>query len=168
MRTARPIWQSLQAAIAAALVLCLVPACKPSAPPPGPAKPVASRTNSLASGTNKLSAQYVSVFENLMPPKGKDPFFPNSHRRDPVPVMAAPADRPPPSSELVLKGIVGAPNHRMAVINNAILEVGESGAVRVPSGHMRIKCLEIGGDFAVIQVEGEIQPKRLMLNKKGN
>jgi hypothetical protein len=146
----------------------VLPACKPGAPSAGAPKRAALKTNGPASATNLLSLQYVSLFEDLMPPRGRDPFFPNSHRRDPVPVLAAPADKPPPSSELVLKGILGASNHRMAVINNAILEAGESGTVHVPSGRMRIKCVEIGGDSALIQVEGENQPKRLQLNKKGN
>jgi hypothetical protein len=117
--------------------------------------------------TNQTFPEYVSVFENLMPPKGRDPFFPNSHRRDPVPVMPVVTEKPPPSSELVLKGIVGAANHRLAVINNVILEVGESGTVRVPSGQ---RAREVHGDwrgFCCDQVEGEIQPKRLQLNKKG-
>jgi len=168
MRKAPPFLKGLPAALAAALVLCLLPACKPAVKPSGPAQPAALKTNAVAAATNQLSADYVSVFEDLMPPKGKDPFFPNSHRRDPVPVMPAPAEKPPPSSELMLKGIVGAGKHRMAVVNNAILEVGESGTVRVPSGKMRITCTEIGEDFAIIQVTGEIQPKRLLLNKKGN
>jgi hypothetical protein len=110
----------------------------------------------------------ISVFEELMPPKGKDPFFPNSHRRDPVPVVMTRPDRPaPPASELVLKGVVGSPAHRLALINNAILEVGEEDSVRVPGGHVRVKCLEIGEDYAVVRAEGEAQPKRLELNKKG-
>ena len=103
-----------------------------------------------------------------MPPKGKDPFFPTSHRRDPVPVIAIHGDRPPPASELLLKGLVGAAGHRLAVINNLILETGESGTVKVPGGKLHVKCIEIGEDSAVIQVEGEIQPKRLELNKKSN
>jgi hypothetical protein len=162
-------WHGLQAATAAALVMCLAPACKPKALSRGPARLAATKTNLLASATNPLAARYVSVFENIIPPKGRDPFFPNSHRRDPVPIMpVVQTEKPPPSSELLLKGIVGAANHRLAVINNAILEKGESGSVRVPSGRVRVKCMEIGEDFAVIQVEGEIEPKRLRLSKKGN
>jgi hypothetical protein len=103
-----------------------------------------------------------------MPPKGRDPFFPNSHRRDPVPTVATSrTDRPPPASEVILKGVVGTPSHRLAVINNAILESGEEGSVRVPGGHIRVRCMEIGQDYAVIKVDGEIQPRRLVLSKKG-
>jgi type II secretory pathway component PulC len=103
-----------------------------------------------------------------MPPNGRDPFFPNSHRRDP---QMAPNPTPTPqpaSSELVLKGIVGSANHRLALINDdSIMEVGEEGSVRVPGGHVKLRCLEIGEDYAVIQVAGEVQTKRLQLSKKG-
>ena len=150
------------------MVLCLVPACKPAAPPPGPAKPAVAKAPIAAPATNQVAVNDISVFEELMPPKGKDPFFPNSHRRDPVPVVMTRPDRPaPPASELVLKGVVGSPAHRLALINNAILEVGEEDSVRVPGGHVRVKCLEIGEDYAVVRAEGEAQPKRLELNKKG-
>jgi hypothetical protein len=129
---------------------------------------LAANTSAVASATNLVAVSYVSVFDDLTPPKGRDPFFPNSHRRDPVPVVTTRPDRPlPPASELVLKGIVGSPNHRLALINNAILQVGEEDSVRVPGGRVRVKCLEIGQDYAVVKAEGESQPKRLELNKKG-
>src|SRR5580658_7817376 len=109
MRISSPFWHGLQAATAAALVVCLAPACKPKAPPAGPAKRTVAKTNLVAEATNQLAARYVSVFDNLVPPKGRDPFFPNSHRRDPVPILPAVlTERPPPSSELALKGVVGA------------------------------------------------------------
>jgi hypothetical protein len=168
MRMPPLFWQGVRSAAAAGLVLFFLPACKPAAPPSGPAKPAAAKTPPPASAPTQVAVTHVSVFDDLMPPKGRDPFFPNSHRRDPIPVVPNRPDRPPaPASELVLKGIVGAPNHRLALINNAILEVGEEDAVRVPGGHVRVKCLEIGEDYAVVKAEGEAQPKRLELNKKG-
>jgi hypothetical protein len=168
MRTLPQFWQGVQAAAIAGLVLCLVPACKPAAAPAGPAKPAPAKPAAVAPATNLVAVDYTSVFVELMPPKGRDPFFPNSHRRDIVPMVTTRPDRPsPPASELMLKGIVGAPNHRLALINNSILEVGEEDSVRVPGGHVRVKCLEIGQDYAVVKAEGEPQPKRLELNKKG-
>ena len=167
MRNAFPFWHGLRAASAAALLVFLASACSQKPLPSGPAKAAVTKTNLVATGANQLSAQYVSVFEDIPTPKSKDPFYPNSHRRDPVPIMPVLlTEKPPPSSELVLKGVVGASSHRLAVINNAILETGETGSVRVPGGKVRVKCLEIGGDFAVILVEGEIEAKRLQLSKK--
>jgi hypothetical protein len=168
MRNPTPLWPTFPAAAAVALVLVFATACKPKFTPSGTAKPSATKTNVLASATNKPSMEYISVFLDLLPPKGRDPFFPNSTRRNPVPVAVATTDKPPPASELLLKGLVGSANHRLAVINNAILELGESISVRVPSGRVRIKCMEIGEDYAVILVEGEIQPRRLALSKKGH
>jgi hypothetical protein len=168
MRISPPSWQGIQVATVAGLILFFVPACEPAAKPAASAKPVAAKTSAVASATNNASLASVSVFEQLMPPKGRDPFFPNSHRRDPMPAKGPSPNKPPPASELVLKGIVGSASHRLALINdNTILEVGEEGSVRVPGGHVRVQCMEIGEDYAVIKVEGEIQTKRLQLSKKG-
>jgi hypothetical protein len=168
MRISAPFWQGVQAAAAAGLVLCFVSACKPAAPPPSPPKPAPPKPAPVVSSTNHPSAEYVSVFEELMPPKGRDPFFPNSHRRDPVPVVTSSPDRPASAaSELQLKGIVGAPNHRLAIINDTIFDTGEEDTVHVPGGRVKVKCLEIGEDYAVVMAQGEAQPKRLELNKKG-
>jgi hypothetical protein len=167
MRNPHPFWQCIRITAAIGLILCFVPACKPAAKPAAPAKPVAAKTSAMVSATNNASATTLSTFEQLLPPKGRDPFFPNSHRRDPVVVKGASADRPAPAAELVLKGVVGSATHRLALINdNTILEVGEEGSVRVANGHVHLRCLEIGEDYAVVKVEGEIQTKRLQLSKK--
>jgi hypothetical protein len=152
---------------AVAAVLCFLPACKRGAAPAGGPKPATIvKTNALPA-TNHLALEFRSVFEDqLMPPRGRDPFFPNSHRRDPTPAPRSPGEKPPPASGLMLKGVVGSPKHRLAVINNAILEVNEEGQVQVPGGRVRVKCLEIGEDFAVVKADGESQPKRLELKRK--
>lgn len=167
MRLNISFWQRIRVATAAGLVLCLASACKPSAPPAAAPKPAPAKAAPVAAGTNLTTVAYVSVFDDLMPPKGRDPFFPNSHRRDVVPVIPRTDTPQSIAGELVLKGVIGSPGHRTALINNAILEVGEQDTVRVPSGRVKVKCLEIGEDYAVVQAEGEAQPKRLVLNKKG-
>jgi hypothetical protein len=45
--------------------------------------------------------------------------------------------------------------------------VGDVDSVRVGGGRVKLKCVEIGEDYAVIQVEGDNQTKRLQLSKKG-
>jgi hypothetical protein len=150
------------------LSLVLLPSCKPAVQPSGPPKPVAAKTNLLATATNRVPTAYVSVFEDLAPPKGRDPFFPNSRRREPEPTSTTPREKAAAVTELVLKGIVGSPNHRLAVINSTILEINEEASVRLPEGaRVRVRCVEIGEDHALIKVEGELQPRRLVLNKKG-
>jgi hypothetical protein len=161
-----PFWHGLQIA-AAGLALCVLPACKPAAKPAAPAKPAAKAAPAAVPSSN-LATVPVSGFEELMPPQGRDPFFPNSHRRDPEPAKVAGPDKVPVAAVFVLTGMVGSGTHRLAVINgHTILEAGEEGSVRVGSGRVKLRCMEIGEDYAVIRVEGEAQTKRLQLSKKG-
>lgn len=161
-----PFWHGLRIA-AAGLALCVLPACKPSVKPAAPAKPAPKAVPAAAPSSN-LATVPVSTFEELMPPQGRDPFFPYSHRRDPEPAKVAGPGKVAPAAVFVLKGVVGSATHRLALINdNTILEAGEEGSVRVGSGRVKLRCVEIGEDYAVIRVEGEAQTKRLQLSKKG-
>ena len=156
---------SARIVLAAALVLTLAVAngCKKPNNAPGPVKVTGgAKTNLVAVGESDLSA-YASVFEDLPPKVGKDPFFPNSHRREPASVAVV-QQNVHVDPVLVLKGIVG----HLAVVNNEILEVGEEAPVRVANGHIRVKCLEIGEDYVVVKVEGEAEPKRLTMDTKKN
>ena len=111
-----------------------------------------------------MAVEYVSVFQDLPPQVGRDPFFPISHRRDPVPaITAAPVHVEP---VLVLKAIMRTSTHSEAVINNEVMERGEEEAIRVPNGHIRVKCLEIGEDYVLVQVDGEAEPKKLSMEQK--
>jgi hypothetical protein len=152
------------------LMLAIAAGCgRQAAPPPAPAKPKtdASKTNTVSVTQTNLSDEYVSVFEDLPPQQGKDPFFPFSHRRDPKPEVAAgPETHVDPI--LVLKAIIRTSKHSQAVINNEIFETGEEQPVRVPNGHVRVRCIEISNDFVLIQVEGEAEPKKLTMEQKRN
>jgi hypothetical protein len=55
----------------------------------------------------------------------------------------------------------------LAIINNEILEVGEESPVRVPNGQVRVRCVEIGDDYVIINVDGEARSQRLEMAKKG-
>jgi hypothetical protein len=149
------------------LAILLTGGCGPKPSGPLPAKPVAvaPKANATAADTN-LAEEYVSVFEDLPPHLGKDPFFPTSHRREPAPEVAATDPNAHVDPVLVLKGILRTRTHSQAVINNEVLEQGEEEPVRVPSGHVRVRCLEIGNDYVLIQVEGEAEPKRLVMEQK--
>jgi hypothetical protein len=142
--------------------------CKP-APPPRAAKPpvTATKPNSTPPAAASNGNAYVSIFEDLMPPQGRDPFFPDSRRRDPAPApVIMVGHKAAVASDLLLKGIVGSATHRLAVINNEILQVGEESPVRVPSGQVRVRCLEIGDDYVIIKVDGEARTQRLVMDKK--
>ncbi len=151
------------------LVLLCVAGCDKRPPPRPAAKPAAAPASPSATATNGLSSQYVSVFEDLPPAQGKDPFFPKSHRRDPAPTPAAQgaagSNPAPVVPVLVLKGVVGSKTRRFALINSEAMAVGETSSVRVPDGRVRVRCVEIGPDYVLVKVEGEEQPKRLELGK---
>jgi hypothetical protein len=153
------------------LALLIAAGCGPKAPPPPPSKPKteAPKTNAAAVAQTNLSDQYASVFEDLPPQKGKDPFFPASHRRDPAPEAAPDANaNAHVEAVLVLKAVIRTSKHSQAVINNEIFETGEVQPVRVPNGHVRVRCLEISSNYVLIQVEGEAEHKKLMIEQKKN
>ncbi|MGD0815859.1 MAG: hypothetical protein ABSA83_19880 [Verrucomicrobiota bacterium] len=153
------------------LVLALVIAagCGPTAPPSAPAKPKVEAPQMAAApaAPANLAEQYNSVFEDLPPPKGKDPFFPMSHRREPVRATAeSQADGGAPVEPVLsLKAVIG---RGQAVINNVIFEPGEEQPVRVPNGHVRVRCINIASNSVLVQVEGDAGPKRLFMEQKKN
>lgn len=158
-------------AVAASTVVALTlsgcggPKPKPAAPARSAAAAPKAAPAPAVTGSN--SAEFVSVFEDLPPQVGKDPFFPNSHRRDPAaPVAVASATPVHVEPTLVLKGIVSSVGRRLAIINNETMETGEESAIRTPTGRVRVKCLEIGTDSALVQIEGEPQPKKLVMEQK--
>jgi hypothetical protein len=92
-----------------------------------------------------------SVFRD--DPKGKDPFFPNSSRRQ--------ATEPKPRKELIvgpqsliLRGIIGPADQRIALINGRTFATGEELRVRVENGEMTVKCVEIRSASVVVQLNG--------------
>jgi hypothetical protein len=151
------------------VALLIAAGCGPKTPPPAPSKPKAEAPKAIAGAVaeTNLSGEYTSVFEDLPPQKGRDPFFPWSHRRDPAPEPAPGANpNAPVDAVLVLKAVIGTGRHSQAVINNEIFETGEEGPVRVPNGHVRIRCLQISSNSVLIRVEGEADNKRLIMEQK--
>jgi hypothetical protein len=87
------------------------------------------------------------------PQEGRDPFFPNSTR----PYENAPASKKSVGdvSSLVLKGISGPPDHRLAIINNRTLAVGDEQDLTTPQGRIHIRCVEIKANSVVIESSGQ-------------
>lgn len=151
------------------VALAIAAGCKAKpAPAAAPAKPkvAAAQTNAV---TGADTNEYVSVFDyDLLPPKGKDPFYPASARRSPVPVVTTTTTPVHVNPEFYLKAIIHTSKHSQALVNNSVLEVGEPAeSMRVANGHVKVRCLEIGNDYVIIQVEGE-QPKRIPMEQKKN
>jgi hypothetical protein len=163
-----PFRHSRQLSVLCGLVLTLALAagCSHSpAPPSSKPKTETAKTNAVGTVQANSTNDYVSVFEDLPPEKGRDPFYPASHRRDLVPESASQAAvRVDPV--LVLKAIVRASKHGEVVINDQILETGEEESVRVPGGHVLVRCLEVGNDYVLVRVEGDAEAKRLMIDNK--
>ena len=67
-------------------------------------------------------------------------------------------------SALVLKGISGPPDHRLVIINNHTLGVGDEATLVTPQGPIHIRCLEIKDSSVVIESNGQ----RHELNYKKN
>lgn len=94
------------------------------------------------------------------PAEGRNPFFPQS-----VAVVAvAPKvtrESPVENFTFVLNGITSPPR-RTAMINGRTFEPSEEGEVRMANGaKILIKCLEIRGDSALIDVGGQRRELRM-------
>lgn len=148
------------------LVCCLVlvilgPAPSLQSAPPGNASQPAVTNAPIAEPPIPRS-----VFDDKLP-QGKDPFFPMSTRRDAVvaPVSAAPQKPAMDLSvtNLVLKGISGSADRRLAIINNSTFAVGEDVEVNTTSGRIRIHCAEIKEKSVVIEFGDPPQRRELRL-----
>ena len=87
------------------------------------------------------------------PKEGRDPFFPNSTRLYETVLPAQPhvAD----VSSLVLKGISGPSDHRLAIINNRTFGVGDEANLATPQGPIHVRCVEIKAGSVVIESGGQ-------------
>jgi hypothetical protein len=92
--------------------------------------------------------------------EGKDPFFPQSTRLHPAPPVTG-ATPPPTVPELVLKGVSGSANRRLAIINNRTFARGEEGDVMWNGTRVRVKCTEIESDSVQVTVNGQVKVLRL-------
>ena len=99
-------------------------------------------------GTNSVP-QSVFVDDE----QGRDPFFPNSTRRQFTAVVPEVAPIVGPTS-LVVHGITGQPGNRVALINNRNFVTGEEIRVRVPGGSSLVKCEEIRESSVIVTIQG--------------
>jgi hypothetical protein len=155
----------------ALLALALLPGCKKAAKPAPPAapKPAAHLNTNAVPGAN-LPTEFVSVFDDSLPPgnKGRDPFNPDSTSRNPAaaePKSTAPTA--PVAPQLKLYGITGSRGHWLAHINNQFLMLTDPAtSVRVPGGTVKVKIVEIGEDYADITIDDSATKTRLTMGQK--
>ena len=140
--------------LAAILAVVLGPAANgASSKPAGDA-----RTNAIPTVTQVEIPQSVFVIP-ATPREGRNPFFPQSVAA--APVVIKKSNSTLDFASFVLNGITSPPK-RTAMINGRTFEAGEEGEVKLPGGgKVLIKCEEIRGDSAVINVNGQRRELRL-------
>jgi hypothetical protein len=95
-----------------------------------------------------------SVFVVPTNPKdGRDPFFPNSTRS--YETLSAAQPHVGDVSSLILKGISGPSDHRLAIINNHTFGVGDEESIVTPQGPIHVRCIEIKASSVVIESGGQ-------------
>jgi hypothetical protein len=121
-----------------------------------------SRPAIVATNTPALPRSVFAVSET-----SRDPFFPNSTRLGRPKVIATNAPPPPaPTLQLVLRGIAGTADRRMALINNRSIQVGEEVDFKTPNGKtVRVRCLEIKDNTVVVTIGNNAERKELSLRR---
>jgi hypothetical protein len=118
----------------------------------------AATTNTVAALTNAPVTLSTNDFKSVFDSKGRDPFFPNSTRQSLEPSEKGDSQ---PVIVLMVKGFSGYGNHRMAIINDHTFMVGEESEVISAGGRIRIRCVEIRDDVAVVTIGNA--PQRIEL-----
>src|SRR5690242_18624860 len=75
------------------------------------------------------------------PKQGRDPFYPNSNR--PYDSATAGQVHLADVSSLVLKGVSGPPDHRLAIINSHTFAEGDEQDLVTSQGRIHVRCVEI-------------------------
>ena len=147
----------------AAALLGLTLTTRAAQTPPAPADKAKATTNAAPAELELPKSVFIIPATSE---EGKDPFFPLSTRLHPPPPVVTPTTTnvAPAVVQLVqldLKGISGAANHRLAIINNQTFEVGEEGEVAVNPGRVRVVCKEIKDDSVLVFVNGQARTLHL-------
>ncbi|HKW28630.1 MAG TPA: tetratricopeptide repeat protein [Verrucomicrobiae bacterium] len=82
-----------------------------------------------------------------------------------TPHVAAKSELPEPAwvKQIELSGLSGPPNHRLAVVDNQTLAVGDSVVLKVAGKSVSVRCLEIREKSVLVQIEGLDKPTELTL-----
>jgi len=84
----------------------------------------------------------------------------------PEPVVAEAKGGKTPRGGLQLQGIVGQKGRRSAQINDRTLTAGQSAKVRVASGEVSIRCVEIRDSSVLVKVDGRKELLELKLTQR--
>jgi hypothetical protein len=109
----------------------------------------------VAAATTSAPAIPKSVFDDRA---GKDPFFPNR--------VVAPVLAPEPTKKeiMILKGVTGSSDRRVALINDRTFTKGEAGEIKVGTITFRIRVVDIKERSATIELEGQTNELSVLEN----
>ena len=93
--------------------------------------------------------------------EGRDPFFPNSTIANSAPVARTNPTVALAPTKMILMGISGTPQKRLAIINGRTFEKGEEEEIPSVNGKLKVRCLEIKEETVIITVNGERQELRM-------
>ncbi len=65
--------------------------------------------------------------------------------------------------KLVLKGVTGSAKSPLALINGKTFGAGDSYKVQAGTNSFKVTCVSIATDHVIVQVEGEKEPRKLLL-----
>jgi len=116
-------------------------------------------TGRAATAVDVPAGAIKSVF-NDQSGGGKDPFFPNSKRLLPKPVVSTGGTQLKPDW-LVLNGFSAAPNGKLAMINGRTFAIGEESTLKHGAQSMKVKCIDIKDDSVVVEVNGSTKELKL-------
>ena len=111
----------------------------------------------------------ASLFDDNSP-SGKDPFFPNSTRRQETVVRVTPTatkNAPAPNRlhTLSLRGISGLDGQKLALINGSTVAQGELAEIRLSGQLVKIRCREIRERSVVVELEGGGEVREIKLRE---
>ncbi len=138
-------------AIPAVIMACGIASVQ--AAPPHASSSIAANTHTNALWVESKIPQSVFVIPSSLQ-EGRDPFFPDSTRV----LGQVKTDHKPTNTDvgaLVLNGLSGTTERRLAMINGRTFGEGEEADVLTPMGRVKVQCLEIKTDSVVIKVGGQ-------------
>ena len=76
----------------------------------------------------------------------------------------APAPAPVWLNKLRLSGVSGSGQHRLVLINNRTFSEGEVNELKIAGQTVNLKCLEIGQETAIVQIQGTAARYELIMS----
>jgi hypothetical protein len=135
----------------------------PSATNSGAAgKPGASRAKADVASAEAPVPQSVFMIP-AQPSEGRDPFYPRTIRLRTASNTQTNRVSAPAVADLKLNGLSGTPERPLAVINGVTFGKGDENVVPLPTGRVRVLCIEVRlrDEAAVVEVAGERKELRL-------